>query len=150
MTGRHPLREGDVRVVTIRIDSRLDLVEMAARSVRALCATSGLPARECAHVELAVDEALNNVIRHAYHGEAGHPIEIAFALEANRFTIEISDEGEPMTRRAPAELAFDPGDIANLPEGGMGLYIIHNVMDEVEYHRFGDRNALTMSRRLAA
>ena len=150
MTGRHPLGNGEVRVVTIRIDSRLDLVEMVARSVRSLCATSGLPARECAHVELAVDEALNNVIRHAYHGEAGHPIEIAFALEANRFTIEISDEGHPMTPPSPAELDFDPADIANLPEGGMGLLIIHSVMDDVEFHRVGNRNALSMSRRLAA
>ena len=145
-----PMGHGDVRVVTLRIDSRLDLVGLATRAVRALCATSGLPARECAHVELAVDEALNNVIRHAYRGRAGHPVDITFTLERERFTIEIADEGEPMPERGPAALEFDPLDVRNLPEGGMGLHIIHSVMDQVEFRRFGGRNALTMSRRLAA
>ena len=45
---------------------------------------------------------------------------------------------------------FDPTDVANLPEGGMGLHLIHSVMDEVRYHSEGGRNALTMRRRLAA
>jgi serine/threonine-protein kinase RsbW len=150
MSGPHPIRPGDVRVVTLAIDSRLELVELAARALRSLCSASGLPARESARVELAVAEALNNVIRHAYHHEAGHPIEIVFALESGRFTIEIWNEGEPMPERGPATLEFDPADLEHLPEGGMGLYIIHSVMDQVEFRRVGDRNALTMIRRLAA
>ena len=72
MKGTHPVRPGDVRVVTLHVESRLDHVELAARAMRALCTTAGLPGRESAQVELAVGEALNNVIRHAYHGAAGH------------------------------------------------------------------------------
>jgi serine/threonine-protein kinase RsbW len=150
MSGSHPLRAGDVRVVTLRMESRLDHVELVACAVRALCATAGLPGRECARVELAVGEALNNVIRHAYHGEAGHPIEVRFAQESGQFTIEVADEGEPMPPGRPVVLDFDPADIAHLPEGGMGLFLIHSVMDHVEYRRVGDRNALSMRHRLAA
>jgi anti-sigma regulatory factor (Ser/Thr protein kinase) len=47
-------------------------------------------------------------------------------------------------------LDFDPADVEHLPEGGMGLFIIHNVMDRVEYHRHGERNTFSMTRRLAA
>ena len=150
MSGMHPLGEGDVRAVRLRIDSRLDHVELLGRAVRALCATAGVPARECAHVELALVEAVNNVIRHAYRGEAGHPVDVEFTVRGGRFTIEIEDEGVPMPERPSPVLDFDPRDVANLPEGGMGLFIIHSVMDQVEFRHRDGRNALVMTRRLAA
>lgn len=150
MSGMHPLTPGDARVVRLQIDSRLDHVELLGRAVRALCATGGVPARECAQVELALDEAVNNVIRHAYRGEAGHPVLVTFTLRDGQFSIELEDEGLPMPPREAPVLDFDPTDIANLPEGGMGLFIIHNVMDHVEFQRRGGRNAMVMTRRLAA
>ncbi len=150
MKGPHPVRNGDVRVVTLHVESRLDHVELAARAMRSLCATAGLPGREAAQVELAVGEALNNVIRHAYHGAAGHMIEVTFAHESGQLTIEVTDEGDPMPPGRPVVFDFDPADIAHLPEGGMGLFLIHSVMDSVEYRRLGERNTLAMSRRLAA
>ena len=150
MSGQHPMHDGDMRVITLRMESRLDHVVMVSRAVRALCSTAGLPARECAQVDLAVAEALNNVIRHAYRGEAGHPIEVTFAQEREQLTIEVADEGIPMPEGQPVVFDFDPNDIARLPEGGMGLFLIHTVMDSVEYRRLGERNTLAMSRRLAA
>jgi serine/threonine-protein kinase RsbW len=150
MSGMHPLNEGAARIVRLEIDSRLDHVELLGRAVRALCSTAGVPARECAQVELALVEAVNNVIRHAYRGEAGHPVRVGFTLLDGRFSIEIEDEGLPMPRRSSPALDFDPGDVANLPEGGMGLFIIHSVMDHVEFRRHEGRNSMVMSRRLAA
>jgi serine/threonine-protein kinase RsbW len=150
MNGAHPLGEGATRVVRLEIDSRLDHVELLGRAVRALCATSGVPARTCAHIELALDEAVNNVIRHAYKGEPGHRVEVVYTLADGRFTIDVIDEGTPMPERPTPTFDFDPTDVANLPEGGMGLFIIHSVMDHVEYASRDGRNALTMSRRLAA
>jgi serine/threonine-protein kinase RsbW len=150
MNGMHPLGDGRARTVSLRIDSRLDHVELLSRAVRALCATSGVPARECAQVELALVEAVNNVIRHAYKLEAGHPVEVVFTVEAETFTIDVVDEGSSMPERPEPALDFDPADIANLPEGGMGLFIIHSVMDRVEYATRDGRNTFTMARRLAA
>src|SRR5262249_15509961 len=138
------------RAVVLRIDSRLENVEPVGRAVRAMCIGAGLPVRESGHVELALVEAVNNVIRHAYAGEPGHLGEIALTLGAEAFTLEISDDGRPMPRRAAPKLDFDPSDVAALPEGGMGLYLIHSVMDHVEFRRDGGRNRFVMRRRLAA
>ncbi len=150
MSGLHPLRPDEAREVTLRIDSRFDHVELVARAVRGLCAAAGMPGRDAAGVEIAVAEAVNNVIRHAYGCETGHPIDVAFVLERGRVTIEVSDEGTPMAPRTSPVLDFDPADVASLPEGGMGLFLIHQVMDQVEVRRHGERNTLAMSRRLAA
>jgi len=143
-------RDVPPRVITLRADSRLENVELLARAVRGLVAAAGLDGRECAHVELAVDEALNNVIRHAYALQPGHPIELVFTLDERCFTLEVADEGAPMAPRRAPVLDFDPGDLEHLPEGGMGLFIIHSVMDQVEYRSAGGRNSLVMTRRLAA
>ena len=150
MSGTHPIRPGASRAITLRADSRLDCTELMTRAVRGMVAAAGLPPRDCAHVELAVAEAVNNVVRHAYLGEAGHPIELVFTLEEDRFTIEVCDEGIPMPPRPSPSFDFDPTDIAGLPEGGMGLFLIHSVMDEVEYRSHDGRNALAMRKRLAA
>lgn len=138
------------RRVTLSCDSRLDHVELLARAVRALCAASKLDSRHCAQVELALVEAANNCVRHAYHLEAGHPLEVAFTLEADRFTLEVTDRGTPMPPHGTPVLDFDPSDIENLPTGGMGLFLIHNVMDQVEYTSLDGRNTLAMTKRLAA
>jgi len=150
MSGMHPLDGTAARTVSLRVESRLDHVELLGRAVRALCATSGVPARECAQVELALVEAVNNVIRHAYKLEPGHPVEVVFTVAADSFTIEVIDEGRPRPERPAPTLDFDPTDIAHLPEGGMGLFIIHSVMDRVEYDSRDGRNTFTMARRLAA
>ncbi len=150
MNGMHALDDGDARSLRLGIESRLDHVELLGRAVHALCAAAGMPARECGQVELALVEAVNNVIRHAYRGEAGHPVRVEFAVRGDRFTIEIEDEGTPMPDRRAPVLDFDPADVASLPEGGMGLFIIHSVMDEVEFRRLDGRNTMRMTRRLAA
>jgi len=141
---------GAARSVTLRCDSRLENVELLAFAVRGLCAAAGVAARECAHVELALVEAANNVVRHAYRGEAGHVLEVVFTLERDQFTLEVADHGSPMPARPAPNLEFDPSDVAHLPEGGMGLFIIHSVMDRVEYRSENGRNTLSMTRRLAA
>ena len=48
--------------------------------------------------------------------------------------------------RQKPQLDYCPKDVAGLPEGGMGLYIMHQVMDRVEYASEGGRNVLTLTR----
>jgi len=150
MSGMHLHDSGAARTITLRCDSRLENVELLAFAVRGLCGAAGVAARECAHIELALVEAANNVVRHAYRGEAGHVLEVVFTLERESFTLEVADHGTPMPVRPAPNLDFDPADIAHLPEGGMGLFIIHSVMDHVDYRSEDGRNALRMTRRLAA
>lgn len=145
-----PHRTNEARVVTLRIDSRLGNVELMARAVRGLCNAAGMPGRDCARVELALVEAVNNVVRHAYRGQAGHCVEVVFTAEEGRISLEVADEGAPMPPRPTPVFDFDPADLANIPEGGMGLFLIHSVMDTVEYHSRDGRNALVMTHRIAA
>jgi len=94
-------------------------------------------------IHLACEEALVNVIHYAYPDGNGD-IELTYDLnEEKGFVIEIIDRGVP----------FDP---LSLPEpdigasiedrkiGGLGVYMMRNIMDEVRYKREGDRNILAL------
>jgi serine/threonine-protein kinase RsbW len=80
---------------------------------------------------------------------------VAVGLQADQVVIEIIDHAPPMPtqvldKTSEDTFTFDETDIANIPEGGMGLALIRMNMDEVEYHSSESENRLRMIKRIAA
>lgn len=114
-------------------------------AVGELGAVYGLPDEECMGVTLAVDEALANIIRHAYHGDFDRAIEVDCRAADGRLEFTLLDQGEPPD---PARLcAHELDDVAL---GGRGTHIIRSTMDEVCYERVPGGNQLRLSKRLPA
>lgn len=104
--------------------------------------TSNNIAKEVADdFEICLLEALNNIIKHSYLGSEDYKIDISVTISDDKIEVELQDTGNPKTNTGKAKLDFDPDDIENLPEGGMGLYIIENLMDETHY--FSENNLNT-------
>lgn len=139
----------EVRTIRLTIDSDLAEVRQVRRALSALVGEGPLSPEEWYQVKLCIAEAVNNAIIHAYGREQGHPVEVEVERLADRVVCRIADFGQPMPegawRRKP-QLDYCPKDVAGLPEGGMGLYIMHQVMDRVEYASEGGRNVLTLTR----
>ena len=98
-------------------------------------------------IEMAVDEACSNIIEHAYKGMVPGDIECTCDHDAHRMTIILRDHGKP----------FDP-DTVDTPDltnplskrkiGGLGVYLINSLMDEVRYEAQSETgNILTLVRR---
>ncbi|MEE1658245.1 ATP-binding protein [Microvirga sp. CF3062] len=143
-----------VSSISLSIDSDLDKVSLLARAVRALCEDLLSPEDQDA-VELSLVEAINNVIKHGYHGERGKDVQVAVGLQADLVVIEVIDHAPPMPAqvldKAPEDtFAFDETDLADIPEGGMGLALIRMNMDEVEYHSNEAENRLRMVKRIGS
>jgi serine/threonine-protein kinase RsbW len=97
---------------------------------------------------LAVDEACSNTIRHGYGGQAGK-IEVTIEpVEAGVQTV-IRDWGAPFQPDAvPVPDVTAP--LEQRPKGGLGLFIIRRVMDEVRFEFSAESgNTLTMVKRIA-
>ena len=107
----------------------------------------GFSSAECRAVVLAVDEALTNIIRHAYSGEEEHPIQATFRRVAlsrdgkQRKALEIvlEDRGKKID---PAKLCGRP--LEEVRPGGLGLHFIKESMDAVEFRRKLGKNQLRM------
>jgi serine/threonine-protein kinase RsbW len=141
--------------IKLIIDSNLEDVQMVSNAINRLCTLGPLTDLEIFHIELAVVESVNNVIEHAYNNERGHEVEIIFTLYANRVTLDVCDMGRTMddklkNRIEKSPLEFDPTELNMLPEKGLGLAIIREVMDDVAYSSCHDKNTLTLTKRFIA
>lgn len=105
-----------------------------------------LPADAGHRVISAFVEAFNNAVIHAYeHETSPGAVEVEFEVGPTSLSVRIIDHGKAFV---PEEVP-EP-DLAALPEGGLGLFIIRSFMDQVKYTRDNGRNVLTMVKRFDA
>lgn len=90
----------------------------------------------------AFGEAFNNVVTHGYRGRSDGMLEVEAEIGADAMTLRLRDNGR--------QVDFDsvePPDLESLPEGGMGIFMMHAMVDEVVY-KGGDPNELTLTKRV--
>ena len=97
-------------------------------AIGSLAAVIGWEESECRSITLAVDEALANVIRHAYHKRVDGLIELECREVADGLEITLLDNGDSpdMSKICARELGCDQ-------PGGLGTHIINKVMDNFSY-----------------
>ena len=99
-------------------------------------------------VLISLMEALNNSVEHAYLEKPGNNIDIIVTVSKLKVTIDILETGIPRTNFSKPKLDFDPDDLSTAPEGGMGLYIMDNLMDGIDYSSHNGVNTTTFYKRL--
>ena len=131
-----------VRLPALNILSELSNLEQCRTYARQACQTADPAQTEenlAYYLELAVTEAVANVIKHAYQGQSDHPIQLSAVVEAHRIIMTIRHQGLP----------FDPAQIPppvfdGSRDGGFGLFIINKLMDEVIYSNEPNGNHITL------
>lgn len=127
-----------------------DVSEMAALEpfVEQISEEYGLDMAFSFQLQLSLDEAVSNVVNYAYGEQKGMPI----TIEAQEATV--GDRRQLELRLIDNGVEFNP--LAEAPEvdvtlsaedrqvGGLGIFLIRQVMDEVSYERKSDQNLLTM------
>lgn len=103
----------------------------------------GFNKQQIADIRLAVDEAITNIIKHAYKGDDTKSIDIEISLEENQICIQIQDTGAAFKMNKFKEPDIER-KIKEKKRGGMGLYLIHSLMDEVSYTNKKGTNEMVM------
>jgi serine/threonine-protein kinase RsbW len=134
--------------ISVTLVSQLSEVARLSRLVEAFGEAEGLAPEAVFSMNLALDEAVTNVIRYAHHDDGRqHPIIVRLALEQDVLTAQVEDDGRafnPLEAPAP-----DTGaSIDDRPIGGLGIHLVRSVMNSVEYRREDGRNVLTMKKTL--
>jgi serine/threonine-protein kinase RsbW len=102
----------------------------------------------CNAFDICITEAVNNVIKHAYKGDSSKYVQVNVKREHEFVEIQIIDEGSPRSSFVIPDLDYDPSDINNLPESGMGLYIMSQLMDNLDYFSVNGKNYFTLKKYL--
>ncbi len=129
----------------ITIEGRFDQIATLSDLVERVAKQAGFTSRDQYALQLAVCEALENIITHGYQGESSNLIEAQVIAGPGEVQIEIWDDAPPFNPiEEPVEIDWTEEDP---PVGGLGLMIIQKVMDEIRYERKGERNLLQMLKR---
>lgn len=120
---------------------QLDAIrEFAAQAAR----DAGMDDSAIYAVELSMDEACTNVIEHAYEGMDGGEIECTCDSDDKNLTILIHDHGKSFDPSTIALPNLD-ADLDSRPVGGLGVFLMNKLMDEVRFEPLGESgNVLTM------
>ena len=102
--------------------------EFAAQAAK----DSGLEPDDIYNVQLAVDEAFTNIVEHAYGGEGDDEIQCNCQIAGDGLTISLKDCGHPFDPESVPDPDLD-SDLNERKVGGLGLFFIHELMDEVDF-----------------
>lgn len=131
----------------LTIENQLEQLTLVASFVEELCEELGLDASLVFNLNLVLEEAMTNVIMYAFPEGGKHELELTAVTEGGTLSLVVKDSG----------IAFDPTAVPDAdvtltaeerPIGGLGIFLIRQIMDEVNYERVDECNILTMKKKL--
>jgi len=97
------------------------------------------------NLNLVLEEAFSNIVNYAYTDTNKHLIGIRFEMNDPILTVQITDDGRPydptLNKDPDLTLPVEQREI-----GGLGIYLIKQVMDQVTYERSGNKNKLILKK----
>jgi serine/threonine-protein kinase RsbW len=98
---------------------------------------------------LCMDEVFSNIIKYAYDDSVEHQIEILFDYDARhkRIAITIKDDGKPFNP-LEVELPDFSLDLVEREIGGLGIFLVSNIVNSIEYKRLKNINRLRLVKHL--
>ena len=136
-----------VRLHLLSLPAHLPVVRGA---IEKICELLGFDSDSVGGIVLSVDEAMTNIIRHAYDGAGDKPIEVELAVlgrsEPEGLKISLRDYG-----RVVDPATIKSRDLKDVRPGGLGVHIMTECMDVVDYSPAeGGGTLLTMIKKLPA
>ena len=132
-----------VEELEITIASHPRWLRLVRQVIQEFARESGFPEQDAQAIVLAVCEAVGNVLKHSYKGDTERTFSLACRSGEGDLELEIRDVGPP----------FEPQKVPNLrPDevrpGGRGLFLMREIMDEVEHSRVNGENVVTLRKRI--
>ncbi|MDQ1256450.1 MAG: serine/threonine-protein kinase RsbW [Candidatus Hydrogenedentes bacterium] len=142
------MKKRDEIRIEVQSDPRL------LRAVRALAGgylgSLDMDAERVNEIVLAVDEACTNAIRHSYGGRKDGLLTLTFRHADDTVEIELCDEGKPVPAECLTPRELQVTDLSALKPGGLGLSLMRQAFDEVEFCPGEEKgNRVTMRLKLA-
>src|SRR5215216_6430174 len=132
---------------SVQFAAKFEFLDEIRDFVGEVARAGGFSDKDVYNIQLATDEAASNIIEHAYENQPDGILDLSCGSRKDAITIILIDHGE----------SFDPSDVpppdlkADLSDrkiGGLGLFLMRKLMDEVHYESRPDRsNILTMINR---
>lgn len=130
------------------IPSQTKYLNLVTGLAKRAALVAGLDDAAAAKVSIAVDEAVTNVILHAYKGEADHLVELQLDFTPQALEVHIFHTGQGI--REDQVILPDPKEYVTHPrKGGLGLLLMSRFMDEVRFREAAGRNECCLIKKIS-
>ena len=129
------------------IENRVEELAVLFEKIEELSTIWNLPVSLMMNINLVLEEAVSNVIFYAYDDDNKHEIDIHLTLHNQLLTIVITDDGKPFDPTA-IQLPDVSLEAEDRPIGGLGIFLISKIMNEVNYTRKDNSNILTLKKEI--
>ena len=131
----------------IKLKNHVEELEKVNQFVEEIGEELGLDMELQMNLNLVLEEMVSNVIFYAYPEGVPEEIELAAESDGKELTFVLSDSGVEFdpTAKDDADPDVNPMD---RDIGGMGIYIVKNIMNKVTYQRLEGKNLLTMKKKI--
>lgn len=133
----------------ISLDNDLRELAGVASEIDRYCEARDLEPQVAYAVNLSVDEILTNTISYGYDDDEPHRIELVVRMEDAALVVVIEDDSTAFDVTVETQPKVD-APLSEREIGGLGLFLVHQMMDGVEYRRRDGRNVVTLTKRVAA
>ena len=122
-------------------------LEHVAVFIEEICEELGLGMELQMNLNLVLEEMVSNIIFYAYPEGTDAKIELMAEYDGKELTFVLSDQGREFdpTLKEDADVDVNPID---REIGGMGIWIVKNIMNQVTYQRLEGKNLLTMKKEI--
>lgn len=136
--------------ITLQIPASADCLDVVRMTLYAVANKAGFSFEAIEDMKVAVMEACTNAILHAYSGSGEGQVEIIFQSKVDWLTVTVRDHGKSFYF-SPAEsqdAALHNTPLAEAAIGGLGIFMMQALMDEVEV-RTGQGTEVVLSKRMS-
>jgi serine/threonine-protein kinase RsbW len=130
----------------IRYPASFDILDEIRRRVAETARAGGFSDKAVYAIQLAADEAASNIIEHAYAGKPDGSFEMTCEVHNDTLVVTFYDQGVSfdITKVIKPDVK---ADLSERKIGGLGIYLMHKLMDKVQYRSTGSENVLTLTKR---
>ena len=134
-------------LIRVELTSDTRLLASIRSLVRTYFRDAGIDPERVVELVLAVDEACSNAMRHAYDGRTDGRIVLELSSDRGTVDVMLHDDGRPAQPERIARRTLEqPKSLDDLTVGGLGVQLIYEVFDEVEYRQGKDRGNTILMR----
>lgn len=130
--------------LSLQVAANLDALQQVQNAVEEFGEAQNWPQKLIYQINLVLEELSVNIINYAYDGDEAQKFDIRMALEADTLTIDIIDGGRAFNPLSEAPEPDLTSDVEDRPIGGLGVYLVRKVMDDLHYRREMDKNHITL------
>lgn len=120
--------------IEMKIPAKPEYVGVIRLTLSGIASRMGYTYEEIEDIKIAVSEACTNAVQHAYPTNEGGEVTVGFGIYADKLEMMVADSGKSFNfTKTKNELGpyTESSTVDQLAEGGLGLYLIETLMDEV-------------------